>query len=271
MRNPAFFLLIVVVLIGARTAFAGCTAPEDETQTPCISCGNLEQNPARAHDLAWNEFLRNLTMQLELRAFGATLVHLTNPPHSSPGVLYYTVIIEDPQFEITNTDSYAEVLQLMRTWGVAFSYAGANPRAEWTWRQSMSTRIENAISRSVSTGSAPYILRLMDSQGNIVTGGSALQPRLTGEQELALAGPSDLHPDDQYANEACTTEDSRHEDDSPADTGSNGGGPDDYGYDYDEYDYSDYWEGWSNGYREIRPACRPDFSDPRGAGVICVI
>ena len=214
-------------------------------------------------DLAWNEFLHSLTMQLELRTFGATRVHLTNPPHSSPGVLYYTVLIEDPQFEVVNQESHAEAVTMMQSWGVAFSYAGANPRAEWVWRQTMSRRIETILSTSVSTGSAPYTMRLLDSQGNLVEGGTTQQPRLTGEQQTALAGPSDLHPDDQYANEHCIPEDPRQESETPAGIDSSGGG--------DWADLVDHWEGWGNGYGDIRPLCRPDFSDPAGAGVICII
>ena len=127
----------------------------------------------------------------------------------------------------------------------------------------MTTRIESILSTSVSTGSAPYTMRLLDSKGNLVEGGTIQQPRLTGEQQAALAGPSDLHPDNSYANEHCISEDPRHESESSADSGSSGGG------DWD--DSADSWEGWGNGYGEMRPLCRPDFSDPRGAGVICVI
>ncbi len=263
MRNPIVLTIATVLLAVTRTSFGGCTAPSDETAAACISCGNLEQNVSRGLDLAWNEYLKNLTMQMELRAFGATLVHLTNPPHSSPGVLYYTVIIEDPQFQITNIETYAEAVQLMRSWGIGFSYSGANPRAEFVWRQSMTTRIENALSISVSTGSAPYIMRLLDSKGNLVDGGTIEQPRLTGEQMPELAGPADLFPDDQHANDACVSEDPRAESGDATDAGNSGGG--------DYSDYSDYWEGWGNGYGDMRPMCRPDFSDPAGAGVICVI
>ena len=263
MRNSIILILTGVLLVFSRTAFGGCTAPEDENQTPCTSCGNLEQNVERAHDLAWNELLRNLKMQLELQVDGATLVHLTNPPHSSPGVLYYTVLIEDPSFQIINVESHAEAVQLMRSWGIGVSASTSRMHAEWLYRQQLSERIEELLSTSVSTGSSPFIMRLLDSKGNLVDGGTIEQPRLAGEQQEALAGPSDLHPDDQYANEACVSEDPRHEDDSMSDTGSNGGG--------DWSDSSDNWEGWGNGYGDLRPLCRPDFSDPAGAGVICVI
>ncbi len=269
MRNPVLLILIAASLVGTRTAFAGCTAPEGENQTPCISCGNLEQNVTRAHDLAWNEFLRNTKMQLELKVYGATLVHLVDPPHSSPGVLYYTVIIEDPQFEVVDAHTHAEAVQLMQSWRVGVTYENPSQmHAEWVYRESITTRIEDITSRSISTGSAPYIMRLMNSQGNIVTGGSTLQPRLAGEQELALVRTSDLYPDDQYANEACISVDPRQEGESSAGIGTgssgdhSGGGP---------TDSTDHWEGWGNGYGDLRPQCRPDFSDPAGSGVICVI
>ena len=151
----------------------------------------------------------------------------------------------------------------MRSWSAGFSYSGANTRAEWIWRQSITSRIESIVSRSVSTGSAPYVMRLMDSKGNAVEGGTTRQPRLTGEQQPALAGPSDLHPDDRFANEACVSEDPRHEGNSSSGTGASGGG--------DWSDNADNWEGWGNGYGDVGPQCRPDFSDPAGAGVICVI
>ena len=263
MRHPIVLTLAGILLILSRTSLAGCTAPEDENQTPCVSCGNLEQNVQRAHDLAWNEFLQNQLMRLQLRVNGATLVHLTNPPHSSPGVLYYTVLIEDPDFEIINVASHAEAVQLLRSWGVGISASTTRMHAEWLYRQQLSTRIEEILSTSVSTGSSPYIMRLLDSKGNLVEGGTIEQPRLAGEQQEALAGPSDLHPDDQYANEHCASEDPRQEGGGTADTGTNGGG--------DWSDNGDSWEGWGNGLGDLRPLCRPDFSDPAGAGVICVI
>lgn len=265
MKTPIVFLLTLVALFFCRTAFGGCTAPEGETQAPCASCGNLEQNVKRAHDLAWNELLRNRTMQLELRLSGATLVHLIDPPHSSPGVLYYTVVIEDPQFEVNNLESHAEAVQMMESLGVGISYGHAGMRGEWAWRRAMTTRIENVLSVSVSTGSAPYTMRLFDSKGNPVAGGTTQQPRLTPRQDPALAGQRDLHPDHRYANEACVSEDPRHqqENDSSSYTDSSGGG--------DWSDSADHWEGWGNGYGDLRPACRPDFSDPAGAGVICII
>ena len=263
MRNPIIPLFAGALLALSHTADAGCTAPDDENQTPCNSCGNLEQNIERAIDLAWNEFLKNLRMQLELRVNGATLVHLTNPPHSSPGVLYYTVLIEDPDFQIINVETHAEAVQLLHSWGIGVSASPSRMQGEWMYRQQLSRRIEDILSTSVSTGSSPYIMRLLDSKGNLVEGGTIEQPRLTGEQQEALAGPSDLIPDDQYANEHCVPEDPRQEGGGTAGTGTNSGG--------DWSDISDNWEGWGNGYGDIRPLCRPDFSDPAGAGVICVI
>ncbi len=263
MRNPIILILAGILLILSRAADAGCTAPEDENQTRCNSCGNLEQNVKRAHDLAWNEFLKNQLMQLELRVNGATLVHLINPPHSSPGVLYYTVLIEDPDFEIINVETHAEAVQLLRSWGIGVTASPSRMQAEWMFRQQLSTRIEEILSTSVSTGSSPYIMRLLDSKGNLVEGGTVQQPRLTGEQQVALAGPSDLLPDDQYANEHCVPEDPRQESDETAGADTSSGG--------DWSDNGESWEGWGNGYGDIRPLCRPDFSDPAGAGVICVI
>lgn len=268
MRNTIYLSLAAALLLFTRTSFAACTAPEGQTQTPCISCGNLEQNVARAHDLAWNEFLRNATMQIELRVYGTTLVHLVNPPHSSPGVLYYTVIIEDPQFNVADVETHAEALQLMQSWRAGVTYDPSGFEAEWVYRRAITRRVEDIVSRSVSTGSAPYIMRLMDSRGNIVPGGSALQPRLAGVQMLTLAGPRDLFPDGRYANEACASADPRDHGDSPTDSGTNGGGDSSGG---GPDDSSDYWEGAGNGYGEQRPLCRPDFSDPAGAGVICVV
>ena len=126
----------------------------------------------------------------------------------------------------------------------------------------MTTRIESILSISVSTGSAPYIMRLIDSKGNMVEGGTMEQPRLTGEQTPELAGPSDLIPDDRYANDACVSEDPRADSGDSADGGTSGG---------DAADNSDYWEGWGDGYGDMQPVCRPDFSDPAGSGVICWI
>ncbi len=263
MRIPINLVLTIVLLVTSRVAFGGCTAPEDENQTACVSCGNLEQNVERAHDIAWNEYLNNTKMQLELRVHGATLIHLVNPPHSSLGVLYYTVLIEDPDFQIINAESHAQAVQLLRSWGIGVTASPLRMQGEWLYRQQLSTRIEQLLSTSVSTGSSPYTMRLLDSRGNLVAGGTVQQPRLTGEQQEALAGPSDLHPDEQYANEACVSEDPRQEDDSTADTGSYGDG--------DYSDYLDSWEGWGSGYGDLYPQCRPDFSDPAGAGVICVI
>ena len=265
MRNSIVFLPILVALLFCRTAFGGCTAPAGETQTPCVSCGNLEQNVNRAHDLAWNEFLRNNRMQLELRLSGATLVHLTNPPHSSPGVLYYTVVIEDPLFQVSNQESWAEAVELMESSGIGASITSGGVRSDWMWRRAITRRIENILSTSVYTGSVPYTMRLFDSRGNPVAGGTTQQPRLTPRQQPALAGPRDLHPDHRYANEACVSEDPRHqqENDSSSYTDSSGGG--------DWSDSADHWEGWGNGYGDLRPLCRPDFSDPAGAGVICII
>lgn len=262
MRMPLYPIFFGALLLFSRPAWSGCTAPEDENQTPCPSCGNLEQNVERAHDIAWNELLKNIKMQLELRVNGATRVHLVNPPHASPGVLYYTVLIEDPDFRITNVESQSEASELLRSWGVGVTASPLRLQGQWMYRQHLLRRIETLASTSVSTGSSPLIMRLLDSRGNQVAGGTTEWPRLTGEQQEALAGRNDLHPDAQYANEACVTEDPRYQDDGVDNGGSSGGDLD---------DYLDNWEGWGNGYGELRPLCRPDFSDPAGAGVICVI
>lgn len=255
------------LLLGSAHAYAACTPPESDQTTDCISCGNLEQNVARGHDLAWNEYLRNTTMQFELRINGMTRVHLLDPPHASAGVLFYTVVIEDPQFQVTDTASHATASELLQQWQVAFSWEGSNVQAEWYWRQHQGSRIEDAASTAVSTGSAPLLMRLFDSRGNAVTGGTVEWPRLTPQQQLALVGPRDLDPDPRYANDACASQDPRSQ--------SNGTSADDYGDDDrgDEPDaapWEDPWWDWEESYGlHTRYECVPDFSDPAGSGVIC--
>ena len=258
-------------LLSAAAVSAECTAPEGANSTYCQSCGNLEQNVSRGHDLAWNKLLGDEQMRLELRVFGSTTVYLTDPPHASPGVLYYTVVIEDPQFTVTDTQTYAEALTLMHQYGIEFDYDGASIQAEMMWRSYTSRRIEELASMSISTGSAPYVMRLFDSRGNAIPGGTIEQPRQTPQQQLALAGPSDLNPDDRYRNEACKPDDPRIPDKAPdSDGGGSGGGGANGRDDYDYYDpREDFWWEWEEAWGGKVPHCVGDFSDPYGSGVIC--
>lgn len=260
--------IALVLIFSVRTSEAACMPPEGAQVKDCISCGNLEQHVERGHDLAWNELLDNTTMQLELRTVGATHVYLVDPPHSSPGVLHYSVAIEDQQFSVVNTESAATARQLLYEWQIAFDYEGASVQAEWIWRQHQLTRIEAALSTAVATGSAPYILRLFDSRGNPVEGGVAMYARLTPRQEPALAGPRDLFPESQYANEACIHVDRRYPGDDGGD--GNGGGGDGHDGDYDDGVFDNAWWDWEESFGlHTRYECVPDFSNPYGSGVIC--
>lgn len=267
MRAPHAATLSMSLLLGSAQAYAACTPPNGEPTMSCISCGNLEQNVERGHDLAWHEYLRNPTMQFELRIHGATRVHLVDPPHASPGVLFYTVIIEDPQFQIVDTQSHATAAELLQQWQIGFSYDGASVQAEWYWRRHQSSRIQDAISTAVSTGSAPYLMRMFDSRGNAIEGGTVEWPRLTPPQEWELAGPNDLSPDARYANDACVSQDPRTRGGS---AGTSNPGDNDRS---DEPDF-DYWEhawwDWEESYGlHTRYECVPDFTNPAGSGVIC--
>lgn len=253
----------IPVLLISHAGYAACSPPDGEPTADCISCGNLEQNVARAHDLAWNEFLDNTAMQLQLRSIGATRVHLVNPPHASPGVLFYTVVIEDPQFRITDSASQAVADEIRRQWEIAFRYDGATVQAEWAWREQQLARLEEALSTAVATGSGPYLMRLFDSRGNAVSEGTVEWPRHTPPQQRADVGPSDLFPDARHANEACVSADPRFQTDDDNTGGIGDGERDDAPPDYGWLDWEE-----SHGF-PTRYHCVPDFSDPAGSGVIC--
>ncbi len=269
MKRLYLMLAAIIVMSLSDPAAAVCRPPAGANTTWCQSCGNLEQNVSRGHDLAWNELRRNERMQLELSVFGATTVYLTDPPHASPGVLYYTVVIEDPQFAITNSETYAHAVAMMRHYSVGVSFQVDIPELDFTWTYDLSEQIEHAVSASVSTGSAPYTMRMFDSRGNVVDGGTISQPRNTPQQALALVGPNDLNPDNQYRNQACESEDPRSNNDPGYDQA------DDDPYDYygylDDIDEFMMWWEWEEAWGGASIHCEADYSDPAGSGVVCFI
>lgn len=269
MKHISFALLAALVAATITPGYATCSAPKNEHQTKCHSCGNLEQNPERGHDYAWNAYLEKTQMQLELQVFGATKVHLTDPPFSSPGVLYYTDVIEDPQFTVTSSSEYSEAVTLMNEYSIAFSYEDANPQAEFLWRRSQEEKIRNAVSRSVTTGSQPYRMRLFDSHGNTVPGGNKDQPRLTPVQDILPPGPSDTEPNDKYTDLGCISKDPREDDDGSDNTTSGNDGGDDVP-DMDFELEQRFWD-WEmeEAWGRSTPACYTDFSWPDGLTTTC--
>lgn len=272
MRSVYLSLLPIIGMALSAPATAACTPPEGANSTWCQSCGNLEQNPSRGHDLAWNRFLADQRMQRELRFSGATTLYLTDPPHASPGVLYYSVVIEDPQFGISNSESYAEAAALMQQYSIGVDIDDAIPNARFRSGIEIQRRIERAMTSSVTTGSRPYIMRMFDSRGNPVDGGTVEQARNTPKQQLALAGGSDLHPDDRYGNGACEHVDPRFANGGEDGSSVRVGGSNDPGDGYDSYyDYDNYWWEWEEAWGGAGIHCAADFSDPAGSGVICFI
>jgi hypothetical protein len=268
--KPIYLIpLAVAATAVANPVSAACRAPDGANSTWCQSCGNLEQNPSRGHDLAWNKFLQDHGMQLELSFNGATTLYLTDPPHSSPGVLYYTVVIEDPQFNVANSESYAEAYALMQQYSAGLHFEDGIPGGAFSASFDIQQHIEHAVTSSVTTGSSPYIMRMFDSRGNPVNGGTVEQPRSTPAQQLALAGTSDLHPDDQYRNEACEHVDPRLPAEGSSGSGGGSGDPGD-GYD-DYYAYDNHWWDMEEAWGGAGIHCVGDFSDPAGSGVICFI
>ena len=252
-------LLIAQLAAGAHAA---CEIPRGEHQSRCESCGNLEQNPSRGAEVAWNALLRNPEMQRALQNKGLTRVVITGMRHSSRGVLFYFALIRDPSFEIVDTASYSEMLSLQRELDRGFrgSLDRSGPRggAEIQWRASMQRRIEAARERAIKTTTKPFEVRLLDQNGREFRKNVRKIPRNNPAFDDRLPGPKDLFADDRYLERDCFDVDKRFNRASRGRGGGTGAG-------------ASGSDGSGRGSCSVteRRRCRNDFSNPRGSGTIC--
>ncbi len=261
MKTPIFLCLVLTLL--AVSARAACKIPRGEHQTRCESCGNLEQNPGRGAEVAWNALLKSPELQRALQNKGLTRVVITGMRHSSRGVLFYFALIRDPSFEIVDTASYSEMLSLQREFDRGFrgSIDRNGPRggAEVQWRASMQRRIEAARERAIRTTTKPFEVRLLDQNGREFRKNVRKIPRNNPAFDDRLPGPKDLFADDRYIERDCFDVDKRYKRASRGRGGGSGAGG----------SGSDGGSGRGSCSISERKRCRSDFSDPRGSGTIC--
>lgn len=258
-----FVIAFASFLFLSMDATAACKPPKGVTKEECNSCGNLEQNPTRGIELAWNALLKNRKMQQELSDKGLTLVALTNPWHSSRGVLFYIALIRDPSFEIVDTDSYSRMISLQRELDRGFrgSVDRGGPRggAEVRWRSSLQIRIERARNKAIRTTTKPYEIELRDQNGRGFRNNVHKVPRNNGKFTPRVVGPRDLEPSDRYLERDCFDADPRFPRYARrgGGTGAGGSGRDDAPRGRGSCDITEKYR------------CRSDFSNPRGSGTIC--
>lgn len=247
----------------AVSAHAACEPPRGEHQYRCDSCGNLEQNPGRGAEVAWNALLETPEMQRALQTKGLTRVVITGMRHSSRGVLFYFALIRDPSFEIIDTDSYSEMLSLQRELDRGFrgSVDRTGPRggAEVRWRASLQRRIEAARELAIKTTTKPFEVRLLDQNGREFRNNVRKIPRNNPAFNDRLPGPKDLFANDRYLERDCFDADKRYGKASRGRGGGTGAGG----------SGADGGSGRGSCNVTERKRCRSDFSNPRGSGTIC--
>lgn len=183
---------------------------------PCLRCGNLEEGQAGlGHDLAWNAYLASNELQLEMLAQGYTRLHLTNPPYSSAGNLFYTVTLRDTTWRITNTAAYSEAYDRYVDYQASVGTSNLNASVQQGERLSIAAELSSSISR----GTDPFESRLLNSKGNQIDVRD--RQRSDPQQVLAIPNNSD-EPDPRYQRSECIDEDPRATELSPEPSNSNG-------------------------------------------------
>ncbi len=207
--NRLIFIAVMSSCISYQTSQATCTAPEGEASTPCIGCGNLEEGQAGlGHDLGWNEYLSNDDLQLEMAATGMTRLHLTNPPFSSAGNLYYTVTLRDTTYRITNTARHSRTTEQYREFQLTGQITGVVPSVSGTVTEGYREHLTNEFGASITRGTDPFESRILNSEGNEID--ERERHRMDPPQTPGIPDNSD-DPDPQYERSECVDEDPRED------------------------------------------------------------
>ncbi len=209
-----YMIVIAATSLLAGEATASCTPDPEEAQVNCFSCGNLEQNPERGFDLAHREFLSNGDLRNEIRWTGNTEVNLLNPPHSSPGVLWYRVNMTDPTWSVTNVGAYSQAQTFQQELAMGYETSMSSGlgqlfgfQTEAQWRTTFTNQMELLYSVAVTYANEPYEFFLEDQNGNEF---AEKEIRRNGGMPTPdVVGPSDLNPDERYRERHCEDEDPR--------------------------------------------------------------
>ncbi|MEL7185680.1 MAG: hypothetical protein AAFN50_04495 [Pseudomonadota bacterium] len=204
-----------------------CTPPADLDHVKCVSCGNIEQNSAMGMARAWNGFIADPNMRLQMMVNGSAQFALTDPTNSSIGNLWYHVTISDPSFQITNHQQHSIAVGLSESLNASITAGRRGGGLTFGGTRTQTSEFRQALSNGTTRlANSPYTVRIDNSSGETVA--TKTFPQSTREQEAPGTPQSYFNPDPQHGRPECADDDPRSAQQDDETSGGDG-----------EYDSSD--------------------------------